>query len=294
MTAEPPAAMKSLATRIDAALQAFLEEAPMADRLRQAVQHAALGGGKRLRPVLTLCGAAAAGGDPDEAMPAAVAVELVHTFSLVHDDLPAMDDDELRRGRPTVHVAFGEAMGVLAGDMLLTLAFQALASAGDPAVQGRLASELASGTGSMITGQVYDTLGGTPGGLSERERLSLIHRQKTSALIRAAARMGVLSVSPDSSGGALGPVTAYSEAIGLMFQIVDDLLDVEQSTDHLGKAANKDSGAGKTTYPGVLGVEASRREIERLRSEALESIAGLGPRAEFLRDICQYLAVRTR
>ena len=280
---------------VERAMDEFLARAPMAPQLREAVRYSALGGGKRLRPLLAMHSAAAVGGTHEDGLASAVAVELIHAFSLVHDDLPSMDDDDLRRGRLTTHKKFGEAMGVLAGDALLALAFGSVVEmVDDPALAGRLTAELACGTSGMITGQVYDTLGGFDSRLSDLERLRLIHASKTGALIRAACRMGALGAmgpSPDESR--LRAVTGYAESVGLMFQVVDDLLDVEQSTEKLGKRAGKDEAAGKMTFPGVLGVERSREEVERLLAEALGSVAPLGEGAEALRSLAEFMAVRT-
>ncbi len=264
--------------------------------LEAAVGHGLLTGGKRLRPILTLLCAEAAGGEMEPALPAAAAVEMIHAFSLIHDDLPALDDDDLRRGQPTVHVAHGEATAILAGDTLMSAAFQTLGETGDAATSGRLVAELASGTTAMIVGQVHDTLGGLPEWMSDDERVRSIHENKTGALIRAACRMGVLSVRPGAGedDAALSAVTRYAAAIGLMFQIVDDLLDVEQSAEHVGKRTSKDEEAGKLTFPGVHGPAAARAEIVRLLEEARESATSLGSGSAPLVALAEYLATRTR
>ncbi len=295
---EPPHPGADLVTLIDEHLARFLASRELPENLRDAVAYSLLSGGKRLRPILALLSAEAVGGGRDAAVPGAMAVELVHAFSLVHDDLPAMDDDDLRRGRPTLHIARGEAMAILAGDLMLSLAFEALPDGvDDPALVGVLAGELAAGVRGMIAGQVYDTLGGFAPGLTEREKLETIHLNKTGALIRAACRMGAISAlggASDASQRPISLVTTYADAIGLMFQIVDDLLDVEQSAEHLGKGAGKDIDAGKRTYPGILGVSESRAEVDRLRRVALDAVAALGPNARPLADLCGFLAVRTR
>jgi geranylgeranyl pyrophosphate synthase len=263
------------------------------DMLRDAMTYSVLGGGKRLRPVLTLLSCEAAGGTRDRARAAAAALELVHGFSLIHDDLPAMDDDDLRRGRPTLHIHAGEAMAVLAGDALMSLAFEWLTGAvEDGATTGRLVRELARATTHMIGGQVYDTLGGLPPEYNGAAQLDLIHRNKTAALIRAACTMGAICGRADAV--AFDALAAYGEAAGLMFQVVDDLLDVTQSAEHTGKATGKDGPAGKLTYPGVHGTAASRAAVERLRGEAHEALAPLGPAGSDLRELCDYMAVRTR
>jgi geranylgeranyl diphosphate synthase type II len=263
------------------------------DALREAVSYAVLGRGKRLRPVLTLLACEAVGGDRRRAHGAAAALELIHTFSLVHDDLPAMDDDQLRRGRPTLHVHAGEAMAILAGDSMLALAFSWLAEPPTPgATVGALVTELAGATGRMIAGQVYDTLGGFPKALGPQERLETIHRLKTAALLRAACRMG--AVCGGASPEQLRALGAYGDAVGMMFQIVDDLLDVTQTAEHIGKATGKDHEAGKLTYPTVHGQEASRAAVERLRRRAHESLTPLGDAAGPLVELCDYMAVRTK
>jgi len=293
--ASPPAFLGDLARSIDDRLAGFVSSRDLPGPLRRAVEHALLGGGKRLRPILTLLSAQAVGGSPARAEPAALAVELVHAFSLVHDDLPALDNDDLRRGRPTLHRAHGEAMAILTGDLMLGLAVEALVTdAPDDALAGRLVAELISGVNAMIVGQADDTLGVRAGGGSDAERLESIHRQKTGALIRAACRMGAIAGSGGTAQAALPAVTRYAEAVGLMFQIVDDLLDVEQTTEHLGKSAGKDADAGKLTYPVVHGVEASRDAVARLRAEALSACEALGPSAGRLAEVCEFLAVRTR
>jgi geranylgeranyl pyrophosphate synthase len=218
---------------------------------------------------------------------------MVHAFSLVHDDLPAMDDDDLRRGRPTLHRHTNEAMAVLAGDALLGLAAELVLTRLKPAdLAASVCRELMLGTNDMIAGQVYDTLPDFAEELSPLERLRTIHRHKTGALIRAACRTGALcgGVEPE----ALGRITRYGEAIGLMFQVVDDLLDVTQTTSHLGKTAGKDVDQHKLTYPALLGIRGSRDEVTRLHGEALGAIEEFGDAAEPLRQLADYLAVRTR
>lgn len=260
------------------------------ESLREAVRYALLGGGKRLRPALAWQCCAAAGSPGERSLPAGAAVELVHAFSLVHDDLPAMDNDDLRRGRPTLHIHAGEAMAILAGDAMLALAFDVIArESPSAATAAALAGELTQATLGMIGGQVYDTLAGLPEGLSERERLELIHRSKTGALIRASCRMGVLI---SGHVEALDPMTAYADAVGLMFQIVDDLLDEEGTAEQTGKRTRKDRDAGKLTFPGALGVEASRREVDRLLEAAVDAVAAFGPEAEPLRDLARLMANR--
>ncbi len=291
----PPDVSAPLAL-VERAIASYLHSRALPPNLLAAIEYALLGGGKRLRPLLVLHSCRAAGGDFDRAVPAAAAVEMIHAFSLVHDDLPALDNDDLRRGLPTVHKAHGEAMAILVGDGLMSLAFQLLAHAvPDPALSGALMRELAEGTTDMISGQVLDTLGGFVPAEPPEQRLSRTHRLKTGALIRASCRLGAVSALGSArQSSPLSAVTAYGEAVGLMFQVVDDLLDVEQSTEHTGKRTAKDAGAGKLTYPAVLGAERSRAEIERLVTAAHEAIRPLGAPAGALGAIADYLAVRTR
>ncbi len=298
-----PAAVSAPATTIDAYLNRIVTEAGLAPNLAEAIRYSLLGPGKRARPLLAwhsfkaIAGVAA---DPEACLPGAAAVELVHAFSLVHDDLPGLDNDDLRRGRPTLHRHTSEAMAVLAGDAMLTLAFQAIAQRVPAALAGPQCAELAVATNAMISGQVYDTLGGYDAELSAQAKLELIHSNKTGALIRVACRLGAmaalhaLGVQIRDSEARLMAVTRYAEAIGLMFQIVDDLLDVTQTTTHLGKKAGKDQDAGKVTYPGLFGIERSRAEVARLHRESDEALSPLGAGAEPLRQLAAYMAVRTK
>jgi geranylgeranyl diphosphate synthase type II len=286
--------------QIDGALARFLGSLTLPKNLMGAIEYALLGGGKKLRPILAWHACAATGAPGEASLPAGVAVELVHAFSLVHDDLPALDNDDLRRGRPTLHVHAGEAMAILAGDALLTLAFRSIAEAGlEPALGAALLRELSGGTMGMIAGQVHDTVGGLDPLLTAAQQVRSIHSNKTGSLIRAAVRMGGLcglagkGVAAPEKHESLRALSAYGEAVGVIFQIADDLIDVEQSPERTGKRTGKDLKAGKLTYPGVIGVEESRREIERLRSTALMALVPLGPPAEGLRWLCDVLAHRT-
>lgn len=280
----------ALLDAVEGALAGFLAEQQLPENLRAACLHAVLAGGKRLRPILVLECARAAGGSVDGAMPAAIAIEFVHAFSLVHDDLPALDNDTMRRGKPTCHVAFGEAMAILAGDCLLALASVAAARAAHNAAV--IQRELMSGTVRMIAGQVYDTLQGFPNGLSDGQKLELVHHNKTGALLEASCRMGALAAGADDA--TIARLTTYGRATGLMFQIVDDLIDATQTAEHAGKATGKDADAGKLTYPTVHGLEGSRREIARLRAEASEALRPLGSHAERLALLLDFLATRTK
>lgn len=291
---DPPPRYDLVAREIELAIERRLVEPSFPGLLTRAVRYAALGAGKRLRPALTLLSCEAVGGDRAAALTPAVAVELIHAFSLVHDDLPALDNDELRRGKPTVHVEFGEATAILAGDAMMSMAFGLLTRepGADPAATIALVRELAQATNEMIAGQVLDTVGGSG---EEREALAqvrLIHEQKTGALIRAACRMGAIVAGADADS--LDAITRFGGSIGLMFQIVDDLIDVEQHESHVGKKTGKDDEADKLTYPGVIGIDAARIEANRLRDEALDALSHLGERGRTLRDLTAYLACRTR
>ncbi len=294
------------ASGVDAFLGDYLDVAGLAPGLDDAVRYALLGGGKRIRPTMAWwCGVAC--GAPGEAtLPAGAAVELVHAFSLVHDDLPAMDDDDLRRGRQTLHVRSGEAMAILAGDAMLTLAFGALRHTppGSDALPGdvvaALVDELVAGTTGMIDGQIYDTLGGLDESLDDTARLEAIHSRKTGALIRAACRMGAIlgahraRLDDAARDGAIARLSAYGEAVGLMFQIVDDLLDVESTREQVGKRTGKDADAGKLTYPGVHGVDRARGEAERLGEAAAAAVEPFGEAGKALRELAASLATRAR
>jgi geranylgeranyl diphosphate synthase type II len=263
------------------------------------MRYSVLGGGKRLRPLLCLMAAEACGGTAEAALPAACALELVHTYSLIHDDLPAMDDDDLRRGRATCHKAFDEATAILAGDGLLTLAFELIAREVQPASAAlrcvRLLAE-AAGPAGMVGGQMADLLAEkqaldepSAGSLAE---LEAIHRRKTGALLRAPLVMGSLI-----AGAGLVQQEAleqYGRAVGLAFQIVDDLLDVEGDESKLGKRVGKDRGLGKWTYPRFLGVEGSRLRARQLAEEAVAAIAPLGARGRRLRELALTLLERDR
>lgn len=264
-------------------------------RLVEAIEYSLLAGGKRLRPALVLecCSACSlAAGQPagaGSALAAAAAMELIHTFSLVHDDLPAMDDDDLRRGRPTNHVVFGEAMAILAGDAMVTVAFEVLAADAEPAAVPALVRELASASGpcGMIGGQVLDIDG-------ENARLSLpelqrVHRMKTGALLTASCRLGAIAARQE---GYLSAMSDFGRHLGLAFQIVDDVLDVTSTPEKMGKATKKDAGKGKNTYPSLLGLEASRREAETQLSAALSALKPLGTAAGGLEALAKFVVER--
>jgi geranylgeranyl diphosphate synthase type II len=258
-------ALGEIAAQVEDALAQLLPaEADEPRELHRAMRYSALGAGKRVRPALVLLAAELHGVPRAAAMPVACAYECVHVYSLVHDDLPAMDDDDLRRGKPTSHKVFGEAMAILAGDALLTFAFELAARSEKTSVVRDLAQM--AGPAGMVGGQVLDVRneGKTPERPTpDRETLARIHRWKTGALIRGAARAGALLAGADPA-----PLTAYGEALGLAFQVVDDVLDVEATTEQLGKTAGKDAAAGKLTYPRLYGLEAAKVEARRLVDEA--------------------------
>jgi geranylgeranyl diphosphate synthase, type II len=266
-----------------------------ANRLIEAMRYSLMAGGKRLRPMLALAACEAVGGQPGSALGYACALEMIHTYSLVHDDLPCMDDDDLRRGRPTNHKVFGEAIAVLAGDGLLTDAFGLIArsakAAGVPAeVIIDTIAELAEACGSngMVGGQVLDLLAeGQP--LTQHE-LEDLHSKKTGALFIASVCGGARLGGADSAQ--LQSLRNYAHALGLAFQVTDDLLDVEQTTEHLGKRAHKDDKRGKATYPSILGLEQSRALARELADRACKALAGFDTRAEPLRTLARFAVER--
>lgn len=274
---------------LDAALPA---EQDVPQRLHQAMRYAVLQGGKRIRPLLAFAAGLVTDAAPESLARAAVAVELIHAYSLVHDDLPCMDNDVLRRGKPTVHVAFDEATALLVGDALQTLAFAALSQAGGVAAvqlaQVRLLAE-ASGSHGMAGGQAIDLA--SVGLNLSRAQLEQMHRAKTGALLRAAVLMGALSDRPLTAAEQTA-LDTYARAIGLAFQVVDDVLDVETDTAVLGKTAGKDAEQNKPTYVSILGLAASKNLTEALRQEACRALAPLGDRAGRLRQLADLIVLR--
>jgi geranylgeranyl pyrophosphate synthase len=291
--ADAHALLAEAVSRGDAALERWLpagDEAPA--RLHQAMRYSVFAGGKRLRPALVLAAARAAGGTASaEAVDAAMAaVEVLHTYTLVHDDLPAMDDDDLRRGRPTCHRAFDEATAILAGDALQTLAFAATATLGAEAV--RVLAH-AAGSRGVVGGQQDDLdAEGQPMDTSPatRARLERIHRGKTAALIRASCELG--AIAGQAGTAARAALAAYGEAIGLAFQVADDVLDATASSAALGKTAGKDAAQGKLTYVAVYGLEAARLEATRLEQVALAALAPLGAAAAPLAALGRFVVRR--
>ena len=278
-------------SRVDAALERALPVSANSPRLDAAMRHAVLGGGKRLRPLLVYATGQSFGASAAMLDAAATAVELIHAFSLVHDDLPAMDDDQLRRGRATVHIAFDEATAILAGDALQSLAFAVLAGAPlDADIRISLVRELAeaSGAAGMCAGQALDMA--ATGQILDLPGLERLHKLKTGALIRAAVRMGALCAgAPADSFPALDQ---YADALGLAFQIRDDVLDVEGDAAQLGKTAGKDQAQGKSTYPGLLGLCRSRERLEELSEKMQSALEALGPGADALRRLASFSIAR--
>ena len=284
-------------TEVDAALGELVRErrARVEPRLLEAMEYSLTSPGKRIRPILVLAAAEALGADPRPLLPFACAAEMVHTYSLIHDDLPALDNDDYRRGRLTSHKVFGEAMAVLTGDALLTLAFEVLAKL--PQVsddrKARMIAELAAGAGTvggMIAGQVDDLEG--MGKQPTQELLERIHRAKTGALLRASVRIGAIyaGAQPEQYEALSG----YGEHIGLAFQIVDDILDVEQTSEELGKTAGKDAEQHKITFPAVYGLEESKRMAEQERQRARQKVAMFGSRASRLGELADLIVARTK
>lgn len=288
------------ASRIETVLDKLLNDAVLDEemarppRLLAAMRHGALNGGKRLRPILVMETAKLFGRDDDGVLLAASALELVHCYSLVHDDLPAMDDDDLRRGRPTVHRAFDEATAILAGDALLTLAFDVIANEDvhdDPAVRLRLSRELsrAAGIGGMAGGQMLD-LESEHRDRTEAE-IRTLQSMKTGALLRYACRAGAFLAGAPAAD--LERMSRFGDVIGLAFQLADDLLDVESNPEAMGKATGKDAEAGKATLVGLWGVEKTRAELNKLLNESETLLAVYEGRAVSLAAIADYIVSRS-
>ena len=280
--------------RVDAALAAALPAAAASpQRLHAAMRHAALDGGKRMRPLLVYATGTAFDANPAHLDAPAMAVELIHAYSLVHDDLPAMDDDALRRGKPTVHVAFDEATAILAGDALQSLAFDLLAHAPIPA-EARVAmlAELARAAGAdgMCGGQALDidATGGAPIGIDALQRL---HAMKTGALLRASVRLGAIAAGADAETRAR--LDTFADALGLAFQVRDDLLDVEGDSASLGKTAGKDAAQNKATFPALLGLDATRARLSTLADAMRDALAPFGARTDALAALGRAAVDRT-
>ncbi|HZZ70926.1 MAG TPA: farnesyl diphosphate synthase [Pirellulales bacterium] len=278
--------------RIDAALDQFSDlPSGCPPRLKEAIRYSLLAVGKRLRPILALFAAEACGGEMDAAMPVACATEMIHCYSLIHDDLPAMDDDDLRRGRPTCHKAFDEATAILAGDALLTLAFEVVAKHTQPpelAAQCCAALAEAAGATALVGGQADDLAGEFSGG--GLAALESIHRRKTGAMINVPLQLGGLVAG--AAPRELASLADYGRCLGLAFQITDDLLDVRGTEANLGKRVQKDSQLGKLTFPGLLGIEESQTRAAGLVGEAIAALAPLGGRAGALEALARYVLER--
>lgn len=282
--------------RVDAALERLFQ-APASDleRLYAAMRYSVINGGKRVRPLLVYAACESLGGDLAQADGAACAVELIHAYSLVHDDLPAMDDDDLRRGQPTTHIAFDEACAILAGDALQSLAFEVLGSdtgnPADAALRLRMLATLsrAAGPAGMVGGQAIDLA--AVGIKIDQQALERMHRHKTGALIEASVVLGAMA-SGKASAIQLNALQQYAQAIGLAFQVQDDILDVESDTATLGKTQGKDEANDKPTYPALLGLEAAKTYALELRDQALAALRDFDERAEPLRQLAEFIVAR--
>lgn len=288
----PPTVRRAFA-EVDRRLEQYTQPAEgYPERLREAIRYSLLAPGKRLRPLLVLAACDACDGEPERALPAACAVEMIHTYSLIHDDLPAMDDDELRRGRPTCHIQFDEATAILAGDALIPLAFEALASGLEPAELARCAvGELARAAGGaqLVGGQADDLQ--HQFAASNLEMLEAIHLRKTAAMMAVSLKLGGLVAGAEQS--VLDHLENFGKKLGLAFQIADDLLDLRGEQAKIGKKTGKDESRGKLTYPGLLGVEPSVILAGELIEAAQRELAGLGDRAAGLQQLARFFVDRT-
>ena len=288
--------MQQYRERVESKLLSLLSSREnIATHLNEAMQYSLLNGGKRLRPILVYQACKLLGGSLEQADNAACAIEAIHSYSLVHDDLPAMDDDDLRRGKPTCHIKFDEATAILAGDALLTLAFELLSyndSLQSPDIKIKMIQTLATASGDlgMVDGQAFDL--GSVGKALTLEQLQSMHGAKTGALIRAALRLGALA-SNNATTESLAALDQYGIAIGLAFQIQDDILDIEGSTEQLGKPQGSDLERDKPTYPALMGLEASKAWLEELVEQANEALASFGEQATSLREIAQFIISRS-
>ena len=297
-----PFALKSYLTdkklHIDQSLEDYIQRFCPSDHLQGAVQYAVMAGGKRLRPVLCMSAAAATGGDPSQVMPAACAIEFIHTYSLIHDDLPALDDDELRRGKPTCHMRFSEATAILCGDALLNMAFEIMSEAGLQAPPSICKTWLqvihiissASGARGMVEGQARDLA--YEGVRLAPQALQALHELKTGALIRAAVHCGGLLAG--ASEKQIESLLAYADGIGLAFQVVDDILNITGDPDILGKAIGTDLERQKNTYPTLMGLDASQQFARSLIDNALQALSAFDNKADPLRAIATYIIERKR
>ncbi|TWJ19652.1 polyprenyl synthetase family protein [Geobacter argillaceus] len=289
--------LKEQCQLVDKALDSYLpKEDDLPFSLHKAMRYSVFAGGKRVRPILMLAACEAVGGEISQAMPAACAMEMIHTYSLIHDDLPAMDDDDFRRGNPTNHKVFGEAIAILAGDALLTQAFILLSAPELPGFVSperllAVTREIATCAGSfgMVGGQVVDMESEGKADI-DLPTVQYIHTHKTGALIKASVKAGAILGNADSSQ--LAAITRYGEAAGLAFQIADDILDIEGTTEEIGKDAGSDQARGKATYPAVVGLADAKRRAVELMEIALAALDPLGAKAEPLREIAKYIVSR--
>ena len=285
--------LRSRQKEIDRALERYLPKPTTKPAtLHKAMRYSLFAGGKRLRPILCLAAAEACRGKISNALPLACALECIHIYSLVHDDLPSMDNDDFRRGRPTCHKVFGDGIAVLAGDALLTIAFEIVSSA-KPASRydmSMLLREIAVAAGSqkLIAGQVADLE--AEGRKASREQLRFIHENKTAAILKTSVRLGAMSANADAKK--LKAITLFGRGLGLAFQVIDDILDVTQTSEILGKSAGKDVAAKKATYPAVIGLEKSRAEARRLTRQAHDALSIFDEKAEALHALANYLLER--
>nr|WP_294981113.1 farnesyl diphosphate synthase [uncultured Pseudomonas sp.] len=282
--------------RVDAALEKlFVAPREELTRIYAAMRYSVVNGGKRVRPLLAYAACEALGGEAERADGAACAVELIHAYSLVHDDLPAMDDDDLRRGQPTTHIAFDEACAILAGDGLQALAFEVIGNAELNPQEAQIRLDMlmiltrASGSAGMVGGQAIDLE--SVGRMIDQAALETMHRHKTGALIEASVQLGALA-SGRATTEALEALRRYAEAVGLAFQVQDDILDVESDTATLGKTQGKDQAHDKPTYPALLGLDAAKAYALALRDQALAALEGFGDNAEPLRALARYIVER--
>jgi len=285
--------LQSRVQYVDAALEKLIPSAQTRPvTIHQAMRHSIFAGGKRLRPILCLAAAEACGGAPEKALYAACAVECLHTYSLIHDDLPCMDDDDLRRGVPTCHKVYGEAIALLAGDALQAMAFELVARTPQTARHSPAAMvlELAKTAGSLhlVGGQVADLEG--EGKKLPLEDLRFIHESKTAALLTTSVKLG--GMSADATPAQMQALQTFGMATGLAFQIIDDILDVTQTSEKLGKSAGKDLASEKSTYPALMGLEASREEAHKLTKQALRALEIFGARGLHLHQLADYLLQR--
>ena len=272
-------------------ISAKMKQKDCPKNLAEAMGYALTAGGKRVRPILAIASYEAAGGKSESILPVASSIELIHTYSLVHDDLPAMDNDDFRRNKPTTHKAFGEAEAILAGDALLTDAFNIIAEAdAKPALLLKVINELSYGSGpeGMVGGQSMDIL--LEGKKADKKQLLYIHTHKTGALIRASVRIG--AIMANASSAKLNALTEYGEKIGLAFQVTDDILDVTGTMEEMGKPTGSDNAKGKNTYPSIFGLKESQMRAEKLVNDSLKALQGFGKKAEPLEEIAKYILSR--